>query len=276
MLVAFHTVLVEIWRGRFAAASLIAEDTMQLAEQVGGDLPLSVALTCRALLAAYMGRVDEARAAVEDARAANHRCGSERLGEWPAMALGFLEVSLGNYSDALEALQPLLVRVEIDAEGDGDHRRVLHPGRCRGDGGTGSARKRRATGDNARAERIAAAARLDDGGRWPRSGMLLAARGEVSEAVDAVEQAMSVHNRMTMPFERARTQLLLGQLQRRQRMKSVSALSFQEALTAFDQLGTPLWADRARNELGRVSLRRASRRFSARPNGEWPNSLRRE
>ena len=56
-----------------------------------------------------------------------------------------------------------------------------------------------------------------------------------------------------MPFERARTQLLLGQLQRRQRMKSVSAASLQDALAAFDQLGTPLWADRARNELGRVS-----------------------
>jgi len=29
------------------------------------------------------------------------------------MALGFLEVSLENYSDALEAVQPLLVRVEM-------------------------------------------------------------------------------------------------------------------------------------------------------------------
>ena len=77
---------------------------MELAEQLGGDFPLSVALTCRALLAAYMGRVDEARTAVDDARAANERCGSDRLGEWPATALGFLEVSLGDYSEALEAL----------------------------------------------------------------------------------------------------------------------------------------------------------------------------
>jgi DNA-binding NarL/FixJ family response regulator len=65
---------------------------------------------------------------------------------------------------------------------------------------------------------------------------------------------MSAHEQMAMPFERARTQLLLGQLQRRQRMKNVSAESFQDALAVFDQLGTPLWADRARTELGRVSL----------------------
>ncbi len=113
MLVAFHDTLVEIWRGRFAEAALIAEDTMELAQQLGGDLPLSVALTCRALLAAYLGRVDEARTAVDDARAANHRCGSDRLGEWPTTALGFLEVSLGDYEAALHALSPLLARVEM-------------------------------------------------------------------------------------------------------------------------------------------------------------------
>jgi ATP/maltotriose-dependent transcriptional regulator MalT len=254
MLVAFHTILVEVWRGRFAAASLIAEDTMQLAEQVGGDLPLSVALTCRALLAAYMGRVGEARAAVEDARAANHRCGSERLGEWPATALGFLEVSLGNYSDALEALQPLLVRVEMMPRATEIIAASYIPDAFeamveldRLESAEQLVTTLERNGSRLRRDWMTAV-----GGRG--RGMLLAARGEVSAAVDAVGQAMTVHNRMTMPFERARTQLLLGQLQRRQRMKSLSAGSFQEALTAFDQLGTPLWADRARTELGRVSV----------------------
>jgi DNA-binding NarL/FixJ family response regulator len=46
-------------------------------------------------------------------------------------------------------------------------------------------------------------------------------------------------------------------------MKSLSAVSFQEALTAFDQLGTPLWADRARTELGRVSVGERQKILSA-------------
>jgi DNA-binding NarL/FixJ family response regulator len=57
-----------------------------------------------------------------------------------------------------------------------------------------------------------------------------------------------------MPFERARTQLLLGQIQRRQRQKDVAASTLGEALDAFEALGTPLWADRARTELQRVKV----------------------
>jgi DNA-binding NarL/FixJ family response regulator len=55
-----------------------------------------------------------------------------------------------------------------------------------------------------------------------------------------------------MPFERARTQLLLGQLQRRQRLKQVAAQTFGEALSEFERMGASLWADRARAELDRT------------------------
>jgi DNA-binding CsgD family transcriptional regulator len=57
-----------------------------------------------------------------------------------------------------------------------------------------------------------------------------------------------------MPFERARTQLLLGQLQRRQRQKESAGATLREAQRAFDALGTPLWADRARAELARAKV----------------------
>ena len=49
--------------------------------------------------------------------------------------------------------------------------------------------------------------------------MLLAATGDLDAASAAAERALAVHDRLPMPFERARTQLLLGQLQRRQRRK---------------------------------------------------------
>jgi DNA-binding NarL/FixJ family response regulator len=65
---------------------------------------------------------------------------------------------------------------------------------------------------------------------------------------------MEDHDRLPMPFERARTQLLLGQLQRRQRKKEGARATLREALRAFEALGTPLWADRARTELARTNV----------------------
>jgi len=59
-----------------------------------------------------------------------------------------------------------------------------------------------------------------------------------------------------MPFERARTQLLLGQLQRRQRQKDASSNTFREALRAFDAMGAALWVDRTRAELARAKVAR--------------------
>jgi DNA-binding NarL/FixJ family response regulator len=85
-------------------------------------------------------------------------------------------------------------------------------------------------------------------------GMLLAAGGDNAAAIDAVEKAMDAHDRLPMPFERARTQLLLGQLQRRQRLKDASAASLQFALESFERLGIRLWAERASAELGRAGM----------------------
>jgi DNA-binding CsgD family transcriptional regulator len=83
--------------------------------------------------------------------------------------------------------------------------------------------------------------------------MLLAARGDVEAACLAAERAMVEHQRLPMPFERARTQLLLGQLQRRRRHREVASGALTEALRVFEQLETPLWAGRARAELARGS-----------------------
>jgi DNA-binding CsgD family transcriptional regulator len=82
----------------------------------------------------------------------------------------------------------------------------------------------------------------------------LAATGDIAAATEMAEQAMAEHARLPMPFERARTQLLLGQLQRRQRQKDTATHTFREALQAFESMGTPLWADRVRAELARVKV----------------------
>lgn len=254
MFVAFHAALNEIWRGDLTEAALIIENSVELAQQLGGDVSLSVSLSARAVLAAYAGRVDEARADAAAARAASLRSGSARLGEWPTNAVGFLEVSVGNYGAALAALEPMSTRFKaapnatemITAWSAPDVVEAMVN-----------------LGQHDSAEPLVAM--LEHNGRrvdrpWMLAtgarcrAMVLAARGDVAAAVPVARQAMVEHERLPMPFERARTQLVLGKLLRRKRLKDAGAAVLREALDTFEQLGTPLWADRVRAELGRANI----------------------
>jgi DNA-binding CsgD family transcriptional regulator len=251
MAVTGYCTLIEIWRGNFAEAAALADDTLQRAEQVGGSRAL--ALTVRAAVAAYAGRERDARAdaaAVIDIAA---RCRTPRLAEWPSMSLGLLEVSLGRYQEALNALQPML-----DAFATVPGTEIMT-----------------ATFIPDAVEAFVALGRYDDaepfiealernGSRLSRPwmlaasarcrGMLHAARGDINAAAAAVRRALAEHTKVPMPFERARTQLLAGQLLRRQRQKEAATAVLREALHAFEDTGAALWADRARAELARVNV----------------------
>ena len=72
------------------------------------------------------------------------------------------------------------------------------------------------------------------------------------EAIEALV-ALEHHLELPMPFETARTQLLLGQLQRRRRQRRAAAETLTAALGTFEELGSPLWADRVRAELDRLN-----------------------
>ena len=63
---------------------------------------------------------------------------------------------------------------------------------------------------------------------------------------------MAQHDRLPMPFERARTQLFLGQVLRRQRRKKLAAATLRDAHGTFTELGASLWADRVAAELKRT------------------------
>src|SRR6476469_3147485 len=84
--------------------------------------------------------------------------------------------------------------------------------------------------------------------------MLLADKGDVEAAAHKAQEAMAEHERLPMPFERARTQLLVGQLQRRQRQKERSRTTLREALHSFEAMGAQLWARRVRSELARAEV----------------------
>jgi DNA-binding CsgD family transcriptional regulator len=85
--------------------------------------------------------------------------------------------------------------------------------------------------------------------------MMLSAQGDIEAAEQALSEALSAHTRLQMPFERARTQLVLGRLQRRRRLKIAAAATLTEALHAFEEMGAALWAGLARAELERTNVR---------------------
>jgi DNA-binding CsgD family transcriptional regulator/tetratricopeptide (TPR) repeat protein len=254
MFIGFHTVLIEIWRGNLAGAAEVADDTVERALQLGSDHARAVALGVRAAVGAYAGREVETRADAQEALAAARRCGSSRLMEWPTMALGHLEASLGNHDTALAILEPLLADVGVAPGGTEIIVASFIPDAV--DAMISLGRLADAEPLTTLLERNGQ--RLDR--PWMLAvgarcrGMLLAADGDLDGAVLAMQRAMAEHVRLPMPFERARSQLVLGQLQRRQRRKGVAAVSLGEALRVFEDLGTELWAVRARAELERTSV----------------------
>jgi DNA-binding CsgD family transcriptional regulator len=252
--IAQHVVLSSIWRGDFGEAALVAEDAMERARQLGGDTPLFLAYGLQAKLAAYAGRDADARAAAREALEIARRTGSFRLAERIVAALGFLEVSLGRYDAAMATLQPLVSRFDPastptelpDAGFLADAIEALIQ-----------------VGRSADAEPLIDALERNGqrlGRPWMMAigargrSMLLADRGDLDAATAAAAQAIVAHDRLPIPFERARTLLLLGQLQRRKRHKESASASLQEALDIFVRLDIPLWADRARAELVRANV----------------------
>ena len=100
-----------------------------------------------------------------------------------------------------------------------------------------------------------AARRLDRA--WPLAeavrcrGLVAAARGDVDEAIALLEQAVEDSN----GFGRGRALLALGVARRRARQKRPAREAIEAACATFEEIGAAGWAERARDELGRIGGR---------------------
>jgi ATP/maltotriose-dependent transcriptional regulator MalT len=252
--VSGYSALIEMWSGDYAAAIGFADEAVERAQQLGSGHVDIIALSIRAAVHAHAGREAEARADATEALAATKVCDAPRMAEWPIMSLAFLEVSLGRFTEALDTLAPMLSRFAyVPGAEIMSHWYVPHA-----------------------VEAMIALDRLDEaeplivalesnGARLDRTwniaagarcrAMLLAARGDVESAIESAHRAMVAHERLPMPFERARTRLLLGKLQRRRRLKDTAARTLTAALGEFETIGAPLWAKQVRDELARTNVR---------------------
>jgi DNA-binding CsgD family transcriptional regulator len=251
---------VAIDLGDLQLARELLEALDELTEQSG--LRVRHALRLSARLAASQGNAEACRALTERSTEVGGPSG-ERLGDFAALAVvGRLELSQGDPQAAvqtLQALRPLTTELGVGLPG-----MLVH------------------LVDEA--EALASVGRLDDADAvlatfelraqaldcvWARPlvdrtrGFIAAARGDLEEALRHLRAAEAAREDLHLPLERARIDLCLGRVLRRSKRRAEARESLDRAVTAFESLGSRLWAEQARAERARIGGR-------ARPSGLTP------
>ena len=238
--VAFHAVLMAIWRGDLVEATLLAGDAVERAKQLGGDVSLFVALTCGLRLprtaAGKTTPVGTSPGHSRPAGAAAHT-GWRSGPDDPGVSGCCLGAIIKKRSPSLE---PLLAHLDPAPEAtESSPRRSCR--RRRGHDPARPARRCGAAIDTLERNGAPTRPALDVAVGARCRAMLLAARGDLEAAASAERKDGA--RRLLMPLERARTQLLLGQTPASPTPKRMTLRhTFHEALKAFEGLGTPLWA----------------------------------
>ena len=231
---------LDVWVGQLDLARIHAAEGLRLAEQTGQS---NVALCNRgvlALIAATRGEEDDARAEASATLAGSIERGVELATGYATLALGELELALGRNADACERFERLAEPT------------MAAPFRLRSAADAIEAA--------VRSERHEwAAALLADLEAWTLTTMApwalpLLARGRAlvadgSDAEDQFAQALALHHAYSLPFDRARTELLVGGFLRRRRRRADARPHLRSAAETFASVGASIWATRARNEL---------------------------
>jgi DNA-binding CsgD family transcriptional regulator len=249
---------LECRASRFHAAAEHASECWARSEQRGELYQGGAALWAKALADAHLGRLGEARAAAERGVALSTEIGEEVYRVLNRFALGFLELSLGNVAGADAVLRLLPSRL-VELGWNEPSLFPVWPNAIEALIGVGEAdlAARYLDEYSERAVRCDSPWALATSARC--RGRLLLAGGDTDSALAALDRALEEHRRTPGAFERYRTLLALGSAQRRSRRLKAARITLGEALTGFEALGAPLWAEQTRAELGRIGGRTRSR-----------------
>lgn len=249
-----HLAALECWAGEYDLAIALAMEGREHAERMGIRAPMPASVQVLAL--AHRGHVGEARALGERDLAADESVGFMSAVALDLRSLGAAEVLAG---DLPAAADHFLRALRISSEEVGINEPAilrLHPD---------AVEALIALGRFAEAETLTQ--QLDaatEANHHPWStvmaarchGVLMAAAGERAVAVELLRSALVDHQRLPMPFEEARTRLLLGQMLRRAGLRTQARRELETACATFLKLGTPIQERQARTELDSIGGRR--------------------
>lgn len=245
--------IVDWLAGRWQMALAHAVEAHELMEQTQETNARGMMGRVKALIETDLGLVDQARASAQGGLGAAQAMSDEYFAISSIAVLGRLELALGNVDAAGDYLRDLPQRLSSLGINDpaapmwADAIETL----------TALGELERATAYLERHE--ANAHRL--GSPPARSavarcrGLLLAREGDLTGAMAAVERAVAELEAYAYPFERGRALLALGSVRRQAQRKGPARAVLEQALAIFEDLGARLWADKARNELARISGR---------------------
>ncbi len=246
-----------LWRGELERAGRLSRQALDAAALLEDPTARAIGLAAGALVHAHSGPTDAVRAEAGEALAIFSELQWHSGAIWPLWSLGLAELSEGNAAQAEAHIGPLADLLGSMGAGD-PVLGVFLPDAIEALAALGdTARARgylepfeRKARELERGWALAAAARCE--------GAIAAAEGEHELAFEAFERSSTEYESLGMPFERARTLLLVGQARRRLKQRGLARAAFDEALAVFDRLGAVPWATRTRAESARLGGRPAN------------------
>jgi len=251
-----HLSAIECALGEWQTAARWADASYE-SSVLTGQLPQQAyALAARALVDAHLGLTERAQREAGEALQLAREPGSYGSATSRA-ALGLLALSLERPEDAYNALGPLVDHCEKAG--------IVEPGALRfvpdaieslielGEQDAATALLERFA---ERAHRLGRRSALAAAHRC--RGLLAISIGDEDGAIAGLVQALNDLESLPLPFDRARTLLLLGSVQRRVRRRRAARETLEQAQRLFGDLGARLWSARAKAELGRIGGRAPS------------------
>jgi DNA-binding CsgD family transcriptional regulator len=246
------------WTGNWLAAYADAAEALRLAREMQNLPTIGFALACLANIEAGQGRAEQLQRHLVEMRQLSTGAGMGCVALYQGAAQGLFHLAAGAAEDAIACLESVARLV--------DRNGYVNPNVVPWEADLVEAYWR--VGDLVQAERRLA--ELDERARAmglarPHAAVarcrgLLAADGDTAEG--CFREAMRLCERVSQPFERARTALMFGETLRRRRRRIEARHLLRDAQEAFQRLGAQKFEERAAAELaatGERPRRRADR-----------------
>jgi DNA-binding CsgD family transcriptional regulator len=230
----------ELCTGRVQAGFDASAEGLELVRQLGWVNDEASYLALHAWITALLGQESECRQCAAAARHHGLAVGHGLAVSEAHLALGELELGLGNAAAAIEHFE------QVDPGPFPPTAILATPGLIDAALRLGEPARARAALDRFAAWAPVSRTPLVDG-MLARCRAVLTADPARADALFG--EALRHHDHRVPPFDRARTLLAYGERLRRDRRKTEARIQLHSAVDMFEGLSTPLWADRARDEL---------------------------